>query len=73
MLKTYPMPGSNAERILNYIQANPGASTNKGITGLEMNPSVVRKCLTNLMTKGLLEDRPSQDGIHHYSAKAPTL
>ncbi len=65
----YPRPGSNAERILHFIISNEGTTTNKIITSLKMNPSVVRKCLAGLVATGKIEDRPDSDKNHHYHPK----
>jgi hypothetical protein len=69
---SYPRPGSHAERILVYVTANDGTTTNGIISGLKLNPSIVRKCLAVLMERGLLRDNPDENRHHHYSAaKAP--
>ncbi len=73
MAKTYPMPGTHAERILNLIVANPGITANGIITALSMNASPARKCLTALQSRGLIVDQPDGEGNHHYSAKVPAL
>ncbi len=70
MSKRYPVPGTNAERILHFIISNPGTTTNGVITAMKMNASPVRKCLVALEAKGLIEDQPDEDGNHHYSVKA---
>jgi hypothetical protein len=69
----YPRPGSHAERILQFIEANDGTTTNGVISGLKLNPSIVRKCLAVLMDRGLLIDRPDEQKHHHYSAKVRVL
>lgn len=69
----YPIAGTHAETILNYVQANEGTTTYGIITGLDMNPSVVRKCLRVLAEKGVLIDRRDKARNHRWSAKAPAL
>lgn len=72
-LTTYPQPGSNAERVLNHIQANPGITINSLVRDLGINPSPLRRAyLSRLIEKGLIEDRAS-DGAHHYHAVNPVL
>lgn len=71
--QVYPRPGSHAETILNFVVANPGTTTNGVISGLSMNPSVVRKCLTVLLERGRIEDRPDDKQHHHYTAKDVAL
>lgn len=66
---TYPVPGSNAARILKYIQDHPETTTNGIITGMKLNPSVVRKCLGVLEEKGRIEDTRDAENHHHYTAK----
>jgi DNA-binding MarR family transcriptional regulator len=70
---TYPRPGSNAERVLEYIQNHDGTTKNQIIGALKMNPSVVRGAVQMLVQKGLVTDRPDENRHHHYSAKVPVL
>ncbi len=67
--KAYPQPGTNAMRVLVFIRENPGASTNKIITGLKLNPTIARKCVTNLLEHKKIEDKPNDQGHHSYSVK----
>lgn len=69
----YPLPGTHAETILNYVQENRGTTTNGVISALQMNPSVVRKCLSALIERGLVHDNKDDRGHHHYSARTPVL
>jgi len=69
----YPRPGTHAETIRDFVQAHDGITTNGIISGLKLNPSVVRKCLRVLVEKGALVDRPDEARNHHYSAKVPAL
>lgn len=64
----YPLPGTNAERVLNYIIANPGVSTNKIIEKLSMNPTVARKCVKSLLEHSKIKDNPTEAGHHSYTA-----
>lgn len=70
--RTYPQPGTHAERILDFVQANPGATVNRIYRALELNPSPTRDYLKTLVKKGLIEDRPDGE-VHHYHAKDPVL
>jgi DNA-binding IclR family transcriptional regulator len=65
----YPQAGTRAQEVLGYIARNPGTTTNGIITGLEFNPSVVRKCLTALIGRGIVVDEPDTNGHHHYRTK----
>jgi len=69
----YPRPGTHAEKILTFVSDNPGASTNRVISKLSLNPSVARKCLAILVERGLLVDSRDDNGFHHYTAKGPAL
>lgn len=71
--KTYPRPGTNAERILHYIRINPGASVTKIWNALRMNPSPTRTCITALLEHGLIEDQPDASGHHHFVVKDTVL
>jgi DNA-binding IclR family transcriptional regulator len=73
MTALYPLPGSNAERILEFIQQNPKATKNQIIRKLRMNPSVVRDILATLEEREFISDNRDERGHHHYSAKAPVL
>lgn len=65
----YPRPGTNAERVLDHIKANPGVTTNGLITKLDMNSTIVRKCLKSLLSSGKIEDAfDKTNGFHHYTA-----
>lgn len=69
----YPLPGTHAETIRDYVIANPNTTTNGIIEGLKMNPSVVRKCLAVLVDRGVLVDAPDDNKHHHYTAKNSKL
>jgi len=69
----YPRPGTHAETILKYVQSNDRTTTNGIISGLKMNPSIVRKCLGVLVERGMLLDEPDENQHHHYTAKTPVL
>lgn len=69
MTTTYPQADTKAEVILGHIRDNPGVTRNAIITGLKLNPAVVRKCITALLDHELIEDAPDDRGHHHYSAK----
>lgn len=69
-LATYPKAGTHAARILDFVKESPGTTKNSIITGLDLNPGIVRKCIIALMAAGLLTDSPDENGHHHYSAKA---
>lgn len=64
----YPLPGTNAERVLNFVVSNPGVSTNKIIEQLRMNPTVARKCIKSLMEHSKIKDEPTEAGYHSYTA-----
>ena len=66
---TYPQADTKAEVILDHIRGNPGVTRNAIITGLRLNPAVVRKCITALLDHELIEDAPDERGHHHYSVK----
>lgn len=68
IVETYPQPGSNAERVLHYVLTHPGSPTNSIITGLRMNPSVVRKCLANLAEHNKIVDVP-KGKVHSWEPK----
>ena len=72
-LKTYPIPGTNAERILTVISLNPGISVTGIVNKLRMNPSPTRACLKALLEHGLITDEQDANQHHHYTAKNPTL
>lgn len=69
----YPRPGTHAETVLTYVQSNDGTTTNGIISGLKMNPSVVRKCLKVLSERQKVTDSMDDNGHHHFSAKTPAL
>lgn len=64
--RRYPMPGTNADRILAVITVQPGISVSGLVNALKMNPSPTRVCLKALTKHGLIEDRPDNNGHHHY-------
>lgn len=64
----YPRPGTHAETILEFVKANDGTTTNGIVSGLKMNPSVVRKCLSVLVERGALKDNRDANRHHHFSA-----
>lgn len=66
---TYPRPGTRAANVYDYIASNEGTTTNGIISGLKYNPSVVRKCLTNLETKGRIADTVDGKGYHSWRVK----
>lgn len=68
-LTNYPKSGTHAERILDFISKNEGTTKNAIITGLDLNPGIVRKCIIALMAAELLVDTPDGNGHHHYTAK----
>lgn len=70
-LRTYPQPGTMAERILGYIRVNPGASPSGIHRKLVLNPSPARDCIRKLLDKGLIEDR-QEGSVHHYYARETT-
>jgi DNA-binding IclR family transcriptional regulator len=72
-MASYPLPGTNAERILNFVQENPGTTRNRIIEKLDMNPSVVKGAITTLTLKGLVLDKPDERSHHHYHARGPKL
>jgi DNA-binding MarR family transcriptional regulator len=72
-VRFYPRAGTNAERVLKFILDNPGKSTNYLWNQLDMNPSVVRKCLGNLEKAGFIEDKKDLDNNHQWYAKGPVL
>lgn len=67
--KTYPLPGSRAALVYDYIAANPGTTKNGVITALGFNASVVKKCVVSLLTNGRIVDKPDEKGYHHYRVK----
>lgn len=67
--KIYPLPETNASRVLVFIRENPGTSTNNVITGLRMNPTVVRKCIANLLEHNKISDKVNDQGHHSYTVK----
>lgn len=71
MLKTdiYPRAGTRAQVVLEYIAQNSGTTTNGIIAGLKFNPSVVRKCLSALLSRKVIVDAQDNKGHHHYSVK----
>lgn len=68
--RVYPRPGTHADRILAYVGSNDRTTTNGIISGLKLNPSIARKCISVLVDRGLLKDRPDENGHHHYSVQA---
>jgi predicted transcriptional regulator len=54
--------------VFTYIRDNPGASTNRVITALGLNPAIARKCLASLMNHGVIEDK-IVGGNHAYSVR----
>jgi predicted transcriptional regulator len=69
----YPLPGTNAERVLNFIIDNPETTTNKIIEKLAMNPTVARKCLKSLIEHSKIKDAPDENQHHHYTALGRVL
>lgn len=68
MITTYPVPGTNAEKILEFVQANPTTTRYGIISKLEMNPGVVKKAMVGLIDAGLVKDVPDAQGHHHYTS-----
>lgn len=66
---TYPRPGTRAALVYDFIAENPGTTKNGVISGLDFNPSVVKKCIDNLVDKGRIVDKPDAQGYHHYTTK----
>lgn len=62
----YPQADTKAELILGFIREHPGTSRNAIITGLKMNPSVVRRYVQVLIDRKLIEDDPTPEGWHRY-------
>lgn len=73
MMTTYPVPGTNAERVLKFVIENPGTPTNNVITKLALNPSVARKCLAALQKRNRILDLPNEAGHHCWTAKGRAL
>lgn len=69
----YPLPGTNAERVLEYVLANPETTTNQIIEKLAMNPTVARKCLKSLIDHSKIRDEPDENGHHHYTAHGRSM
>lgn len=67
--KTYPIPGTNADKILKLIAEQPGISVTSIINQLELNPSPGRECIKALLEYEAIEDRPEPNGYHHYYVK----
>lgn len=67
-MKTYPRPGTHADTILAYIKKNEGTTKNGIITGLGLNPGIVRKAVSALLDAGVIKDAPDESQNHHYSA-----
>lgn len=63
----YPRTGTKAEAILEYIRENPGTSHNAIISGLDLNPSVVKRYVQVLLSRKLVTDEPDDSGFHHYT------
>lgn len=66
---TYPIADTHAARILEFIQSNPGTTRNAIISGLDLNPSIVRRYAQALLERGLIVDTPNDSGYHSYTAK----
>lgn len=66
---TYPHPGTRAALVYDHIAQNPGVTKNGIISGLSFNPSVVKKCVENLLNKGRIADRKDDQGHHHYTVR----
>ncbi len=66
---TYPLADTHAERILEYIRANPETSRNGIISALELNPSIVRRYVQVLLDRELIVDEQTEEGHHRYSKK----
>lgn len=69
---TYPIPGTNTDRILDCIKQNPGISVSGIVKGTGLNPSPVRTYIKNLLARDLIEDAVDEQG-HHYTAKGHRL
>lgn len=69
--RTYPRPDTHAHAILSYIKENEGTTKNGIITGLQLNPGIVRKAVVALLEAGAIKDAPDQNQNHHYSAMDP--
>lgn len=63
----YPQADTRASQILDYIKINPGTSRNGIISGLGLNPSVVRRYVQVLVERGLVRDT-LEDGKHSIEA-----
>lgn len=67
--RIYPLPGTNAHRVLRCVQENPGISTNGVIVKLGLNPTVARKCLHGLLNNGKISDVLNSGGHHSYTVR----
>jgi predicted transcriptional regulator len=72
MARVYPQPGTNADRILQFIRDNPDTSISNITTKLNMNPSPTRDLLQALEAKGLIKDEKNGQGHHQYRVKGPS-
>lgn len=68
-LPEYPIEGTLAARILDYIEENPGCSSNEVINALQTNPSPTKKCLRLLVRRRVVTDSVTEEGYHSYKAK----
>lgn len=68
-VKTYPIAGTHADRVLAFVRSKPGVTTNGVIEGLKLNPALARKCLANLLEHEAILDEPDENGHHHYTAR----
>jgi predicted transcriptional regulator len=50
----YPIAGTMAERVLDFVKANPGISSNAIIKEMDLNPSPARDCLRNLLVRKVI-------------------
>lgn len=69
----YPLPGTNAERVLAHLVANPGSSTNSIISALGMNPTVARKCITSLLQHSRIKDTAESENQHEWTPIGKSL
>jgi hypothetical protein len=60
----YPYPGSQAERALHFIQANPGCSKNAVTTHLATSPVNSGRYIQKLATRGLIVPEVNARGHH---------
>lgn len=68
-LPAYPIEGTLAARVLDYIEENPHCSSNEIIKALDTNPSPTKKCLKQLVRRRVVDDNITPEGYHSYKAK----